>query len=542
MLTFAKVQKPCSILQNNAVQKLIAVFIALIFLLVGIAYFSDNKINWLGLSIIIFFYAIIFGIGIWSSYKKKSNQSDDFLLAGRKLPLWIAMLTMAATWIGGGYINGTAEAAAVSGLVWVQAPWGYGLSLIIGGLFFAPKMRRLQFKTMLDPLAQRFGDRATGLFFLPAVLGEIFWVAAILTALGTTFAVIIGLDAQTSIIISAIIAILYTSVGGLWSVAYTDVFQLALLVLGLLLVLPFLLSSVGGVSEMWSSYKGQFGSNAFLIPSYLGMGNYFWNWLDFGLLLVFGGIPWQVYFQRVLAAKNENTARWLSIFAGVICILIAIPSAMIGMVGAVTDWSALSLNGPENAASTLPYVFHHLSPKYIAILGLGAIAAAVMSSIDSSMLSASTLAAWNVYKPLVKPDISSVGLKKILRRSIIIVGLLATYLSLKLESVYALWFLCSDFVYCLLFPALVTAMFDSKANRIGAIAGFAIAAILRIGGGDATLGLPILFPYPMIEDGVVLFPFRTSAMICGLITIIVVSRITQHIVPASPLRASIEAK
>ena len=75
------------------------------------------------------------------------------------LPLWIAVLTMSATWVGGGFINGTAEAVAVSGLVWVQAPWGYALSLIVGGLFFARKMRRYEFKTMLDPLEKRFGKK-----------------------------------------------------------------------------------------------------------------------------------------------------------------------------------------------------------------------------------------------------------------------------------------------------------------------------------------------------------------------------------------------
>ena len=512
------------------------IFFSLVIAVIVLGIFSDRQINWPGLVMVLFFYLIIFVIGIWSGKKSEGETSDSFLLAGRKLPLWIAMLTMAATWIGGGYINGTAEAAAESGLVWVQAPWGYGISLIIGGLFFARKMRRFQFRTMLDPLAQRFGTKVTGLFFLPAVFGEIFWIAAILTALGTTFSVIIGLDTQSAIICSAVIAILYTTIGGLWSVAYTDIVQLGFIVLGLFLVIPFLLSGIGGIDTLWQTYEAKFGSDASIIPDRIAMGNYFWNWMDYALLLIFGGIPWQVYFQRVLAARTENIAMWLSIFAGTICIVIAIPAAVVGMVGAATDWSSLGLTGPENPASTLPYVFQYLTPGNVAMIGLGAIAAAVMSSIDSSMLSAGTLAIWNVYKPLVKPDLENRDVKKMLRRSIIIVGTTATILSLQVESVYALWFLCSDFVYCLLFPALVCALFDPKANRLGAICGFTIAAILRFGGGDATLGLPVVIPYPMIEDGVVLFPFRTTAMISGLITIIVVSRLSQKKYPANKLK------
>ncbi|MBT8219292.1 MAG: sodium:solute symporter family protein, partial [Bacteroidia bacterium] len=345
-------------------------FILLMIIVGLIAWLSPTAINWSGLAIVLFFYIIIFGIGIWSGRKSQTLDTDDFLVAGRKLPLWIAMLTMAATWIGGGYINGTAEAAAQSGLVWVQAPWGYGLSLIIGGIFFARKMRRKEYRTMLDPLAEKYGKKATSLFFLPAVFGEIFWVAAILTALGTTFSVIIGLDTQTAIIISATIAILYTVVGGLWSVAYTDVIQMAFIIIGLFLVLPYILTRVGGLEVMWQEYTVKFGPDASLIPDKNAMGNYFWNWLDFALLLIFGGIPWQVYFQRVLAARNEQTAMWLSILAGFICIIVATPAAIIGMVGTVTDWSALNLAGPENAASMLPYVFQYLTPELVALIGL----------------------------------------------------------------------------------------------------------------------------------------------------------------------------
>jgi len=66
---------------------------------------------------------------------------------------------MSATWVGGGYINGTAEFTATDGygLMWVQAPWGYAMSLIIGGLFFARTMRRYEFKTMLENFLD-FGD------------------------------------------------------------------------------------------------------------------------------------------------------------------------------------------------------------------------------------------------------------------------------------------------------------------------------------------------------------------------------------------------
>jgi high affinity choline transporter 7 len=90
-----------------------------------------------------------------------------------------------------------------------------------------------------------------------------------------------------------------------------------------------------------------------------------------------------------------------------------------------------------------------------------------------------------------------------------------------------LWFLCSDLVYTILFPQLVTSLFDSKANRYGSMAGLTVSFILRIGGGEPALGIPRMIDYPMITDGTIMFPFRTLAMVSGLLTIIIVSRLTQ---------------
>lgn len=511
----------------------------LFILLLGIGaylhYFTDANVNWPAYWVMMFFYGLIFYAGSYASQLGEGSALTNLMLADRSMPLLLAIFTMSATWIGGGYINGTAEYTASQGLVWVQAPWGYALSLIIGGLFYARRMRRYRFRTMLDPLERRYGKRAAALFFLPALTGEIFWTGAILTALGTTFGTVFGLETNPAIIISALVAIAYTAMGGLWSVALTDFIQLILLLVGLFLIVPFAVHQVGGWDSAWETYQQMYGPAASLLPSEAALGSYYWYWWDYALLLVFGGIAWQVYFQRVLSARTEQAAVNLSLLAGVVCLIAAIPSVMIGVVGAVADWDALGLKAIPEPASTLPWVVRFLTPSWIAALGLGAVAAAVMSSVDSSILSASSMAGWNVFRPLVKPDITEKKLARMIQRFIWIIGIAATLLALNIKSIYELWFLCSDFVYCLLFPALTCAMFDKKANVAGAIAGLAVAFVLRFGGGDSTLGLPIILPYPMIEDGVVLFPFRTFAMIMNFVFIMVVSRLTQKHFPVRSL-------
>jgi len=516
----------------------VAIFILLLGLASYLWFFTGSPVTWPGFWAMMAFYGLIFYLGSWAGQARGDETAGSMMLAGRNLPLWISTFTMAATWIGGGYINGSAEytAAADKGLVWVQAPWGYALSLIFGGLVFAAPMRRYRFNTLLDPLEQRFGRRLAALQFLPALTGELFWSGAILTALGTTFATVLGLDTQTAIIVSACIAVAYTALGGLWSVAVTDVAQLLILIIGLLIVLPGALDHLGGASEVWSAYKAQRGAAATIFPSREALGDYYWYWWDYALLLVCGGIPWQVYFQRVLASRDEKTARRLSYLAGVICLFAAIPAILIGMGGSLTDWQALGLPAPQDDASILPHVIRYLTSPWVATIGLGAIAAAVMSSVDSSILSASSLATWNVYRPLVRPKASSLHLAKVIKRCIWIIGVAATLLALKVKSIYVLWALCSDFVYCLLFPALVAALFDKKANAWGAIAGFVVSLVLRFGGGEPNLGLDPFLPYPMMTDGEVLFPFRTFSMLCGLVTIWTVSRLSARWDPPVSIR------
>ena len=94
-------------------------------------------------------------------------------------------------------------------------------------------MRKKEYFTMLDPFQEKYGLRMGGLLYIPALLGEIFWSAAILAALGATVSVVINLDRVPSVIASACIAIFYTLIGGLYSVAYTDVIQLVCIFIGL---------------------------------------------------------------------------------------------------------------------------------------------------------------------------------------------------------------------------------------------------------------------------------------------------------------------
>ncbi len=112
------------------------------------------------------FYLLIFVIGVYAGRRRDGDQSSaNLLLAGRGMPVLIGVCTMTATWVGGGYINGTAEAIfdPKQGIVWTQAPWGYALSMVLGGLFFARQMRRQRFTTLLGSVRATLRQERSGL-------------------------------------------------------------------------------------------------------------------------------------------------------------------------------------------------------------------------------------------------------------------------------------------------------------------------------------------------------------------------------------------
>ncbi|XP_037069019.1 high-affinity choline transporter 1-like [Pollicipes pollicipes] len=483
-------------------------------------------LNWAGLAGILVFYLLILAVGLWAAWRRKkslesSADSDEVMLAGRNIGVFVGILTMTATWVGGGYINGSAEETFKAGLIWTQAPFGYSLSLMLGGIFFAKKMREEGYTTMLDPLQNRLGRVMGGILFLPALMGELFWSAAILGALGTTINVILQLDQvvsfgdNLSIIVSAAIAVFYTLFGGLLSVAYTDVIQLICIFIGLWFSIPFAMTH-DAFTTLDISENDWIGS---IESHWAGV------WFDYAMLLICGGIPWQVYFQRVLSSKSPRRAQLLSFAAAGGCIFLAIPAVLIGAIAHGTKWELTEYGKTPAGTDTrfvLPLVMQYMTPSWVAFIGLGAVSAAVMSSADSSVLSASTMFARNIYKNVLRPQASDGETIIVMRLAIIATAVIATVIAIVVKSIYGLFFLCSDLVFVILFPQLVTVVHMPRlTNTYGSFLAMLVGLTLRLAGGEALIGLPPGIEYWWYDptDGQ-LFPFRTFSMVCSFATLI----------------------
>jgi high affinity choline transporter 7 len=510
----------------------------------------------MALTAVLVLYGLFLWIGVAAARRARGGASSELLVAGRAMPLWLAILTMTATWVDGGYLLGTVEGTFRSGIAsGIQGGLCFGLSLVLGGLFFARRMRALEFTTLVDPFESRFGKRWAAVLMLPALLGELFWSAELLVAIGSTFGVMLGMKLAAAILLSAAIVVAYTMLGGMWSVAYTDAFQLGLVAVGLAVALPVAFEAAGGLGVAWAAFAAARPAGAAIVPSTSGAAGWTLpavvNWWDVSAMLVLGGIPWNCYFQRVLSCQSPRKAQWHSVLAGLLTIAFTVPPLLLGVVAVAYRWpDDLAAQLRLQPAQALPMIFQYVTPAWVALLGLGAIIGAVTSSFSASILSASAMFAWNCCYRLLKPSLDARQLSRLIRVTVVAFGAAATVMALEVQSVQALWFFTSDLVFVLLVPQLIAALFDPRANRVGSIAAFAISLVLRLGGGEPLFGLRPWLPYaewfsailpgPVASwydpgTGALLFPYKSLAAAAGLVVLPVASRLTARLDPPRAL-------
>ncbi|XP_013408310.1 high-affinity choline transporter 1-like [Lingula anatina] len=480
-----------------------------------------------GLVAIIVFYLLIFILGIWAARKNKKKgkeaTSEDILLAGRNIGTYLGIFTLTATWVDGALISGVAEGIYTSGLSSLSMPLGYCMSTILAAFFFVKKMREGNNVTMLDPFDRKFGKIMTGFLFLPALSGDMFWCAATLSSLGTTLTVVVGLDHWIAITVSAAVVLIYTLFGGLYSVSYTDVMQMLFIFVGLWLAIPFALSNplMTSLSETTEKWVGTLPNHD--ISTYI----------DILLQLMFGGIPWQVLWQRALAMKSSRLAE-VMLYAGALGFVVCtIPPLLIGMVAVSVDWNATAYDGElpfpaDDLKLIAPLVLQYVCPFVVSLIGLGAISAAVMSSADSILLSSSSMFSNNIYKPARMGKASERELIWAMRVFMTLMAILTTVLAIEITSIFALAILCSDLVYVILFPQFTSVLFVDGANIYGSIAGYVLGLIIRVLSGEPLLGLRAVLRWPWYEAETDFqpFPYRTGCMLLSFLTILLVSYVT----------------
>ena len=454
--------------------------------------------------------AIMLCIGIFAS--KKADSTENFIVAGRRMPIWIGSATIVATWFGGGTMMGAAGASYERGLIGVIAdPFGGALCLFLVGFFFARIFRRLRLLTFIDFFENRYGKTAATIAAIGSISSNIGWTGALLVAFGYVFETLTGVPIEIGIIGGATVVFIYTVTGGMWAVALTDFVQMVVIAIGLVMLLVVVLIDVGG----WGNIGPHLPQDTFrMIPAENTASiwlNYVRAWLIFGL----ADVTAQTLMQRAFSAKNEQVAQNSFYLAGFGHLSLGLIPVTLGIIASVT---MPGLSDPETVIPTLAIA--HLHPVAIAIF-VGALLAAIMSSADSALLAASSVFSVNIL-PLFKPQATDRQRLLATRVAIPFFGSIAVYVALEVQVVYDLILDANSVILVCVTVPFIVGVWWKRANRTGALASMAM--------GFLTWFVAILFA----PD----FPGDLLGLLVGLLTMLVVTPITQKMDPPQPLRNS----
>jgi SSS family transporter len=373
--------------------------------------------------------AVQLAIGVWVS--RQIRTEADYLVAGRRLGPVMAMASTFATWFGAETCVGAAGQVYEHGLGAVSSdPFGYGLCLLVFGLFFASPLYRRGVVTLADLFRERYSpgvERAVAIMIIPS---SVLWAGAQVQAFGHVVAAGTGLDVHVGIAIAAGVAAVYTVSGGLLADAYTDLLQGTVLIACLVVLTWVVVSDLGGVSQTMQLLD-QAPAAAALAPT---------SWLvtlDDWAVPVLGSLFAQELVSRVVASRSVRVARSSTLVAAAVYVAVGCIPVFLGAVAHATM-----------PALESDQVLSRLAMKHMNTWGFvifaGALVSAILSTVDSALLVCGSLVSHNL-APVVRPGIDDATRVKVARASVFGFGIVAYFLARSSESVHGLVELASSF-------------------------------------------------------------------------------------------------
>ncbi len=368
-------------------------------------------------------------IGIYAS--SRVHGAADFMVAGRSLPLYMTFTCVFATWFGADTVLSVSAEFAREGLHVIPGdPFGFSACLVLVALFFARVFYRMDLLTIGDFYRKRYGKTVEVFTSVVITLSYLGWAAAQLTALGLVLSVLgqhAGFDwlsIDRGILFGAAIVMLYTTLGGMWSVALTDMIQTVVIIVGLLIVAVLLANIAGGFGTVIESAHA---AGRFRLFPQGGMEEWM-PYLAGFITATLGSIPQQDVFQRVTSAKDENTAVAGTLLGGTFYFFFAFVPMFIAYSAIVIDASYVELFNSEDERAVqriLPELILAKTPFWAQVIFLGALVSAILSTASGTLLAPSSLFVENVLRPFL-PKLSDRHILLTLRCILVLFAACAT--------------------------------------------------------------------------------------------------------------------
>ena len=457
---------------------------------------------------VVLYLAVSVGIGLWAA--RRVHNSKDYLIAGRSLPLYMSVATVFATWFGAETVLAVSSTYLKEGLRGIVAdPFGFSLCLILVGLFFARAFYRMDLLTIGDFYRKRYGHAAELVTSLCITISYLGWTSAQMIALGLVFNMLSGgaISMTQGIMLGAGCVLVYTIFGGMWSVAFTDLFQTVIIVTGLLYLASLLAGMAGGAGAVIAHATAAGKFEFWPKPEAKEMLAFLAAFLTAAL----GGIPQQDVFQRVTSAKDERTAVRGSMIGGALYFVFAFVPVFLAysafLIAPQMVQPLLEAEG-NRFQEILPALILERTPLFAQVMFFGALLSAILSTASGALLAPTALFTENVLKRM-HPRMGDRQFLLTLRLVLVMFTFAVVTFALASEaSIYQMVQNTYKVTLVSCIVPLAAGIFWPRATAQGALASIAL-------GLSSWIGMEIYAPDGLLPPQLVGLAFSIAGMIGG---------------------------
>ena len=424
-----------------------------------------NALDYLVLGL---YFAAMLGAGYWGL--RRAGSTEDYLVAGRRLGPALYVGTLSAVVLGGASTIGSVSLGYEFGVSGMWLVFMIGLGIIALGILLSTRLSRLGVYTVSEMLGIRYGASSRLISAIIVATYALMIAVTSTIAVGSVFDVVLGLPPTLAILIAGGVVVVYSALGGMWSITLTDFLQFCVMTVGIFLILlPLSIARAGGFAgmagELPGSYFGLFSIGGQTIFTYF-------------LLFFFGLMIGQDIWQRVFTARSPRVARWGGLVAGLYCLLYGLAGALIGTAARV-----LIPNLP-NSDNAFARVAAEVLPAGILGLVLAAALAAIMSTASAGLLASSTILANDVYAGFFRRGSEGhAGAEEYnaSRLATLLVGVVVLVIAVIVSDVVGALTVAYDLLVGALFVPIIGALFWTRATGTGALASMLVGGLVVVG-------------------------------------------------------------
>lgn len=437
----------------------------------------------LQLVIVTLYIIALFGISAYARKLIKGGNAESFILAGRRLTAPVVAVTVTGLAIGGASTIGVAENAYKAGLSagWYNVAWGLGAIFV--GLFSAKKYRSLNVSTIPELFERYYGKSARILTVVSQIVVMTVIVSLQYLAGGAILASLLPdiFTMQTGMIMSAVVFVGITSIGGMWSAGLSNILNVTLIYFGIILASIISVKSLGGMSAIQMNLPTEVPYMS--LVDGLGWGTIM-AWI---VVMATQSQSLQAVVQIVFSAKNETHAKRGFILGGLIMLPIGFLSAIMGI-------AAKAAYPDINATMALPMMIMSLNPLLSGIT-LAALWAADVSTACNLLLGTSTLFSQDIYKKYINPSVDESKFALVTKLTVVVIGIFTFFLSLTvvgiLKTLTIALSLMTAFTVIFFFTIFKPSVCRKSSASVTIIAGIIVLVLWQLVPGIRIGGHPI---------------------------------------------------